>query len=172
MAAADTADPLVHPYLTTAGLLVEAHAGFVARLEAALLQHCDLSSQWFDVLIRLARTPGHRLRMSDLAAQTILTASGLTRSVDRLEAAGLVRREACPSDRRGAYAVLTPEGEARIAAAVPVHVAELRTIFDELYTPAEVDALTELLRRLRGALNPGAARASLPCSEGEPDAPA
>ena len=66
--------------------------------------------QWFEVLLRLARTPGGRLRMSDLAAQTTLTASGLTRVVDRLEDAGLVKREACPTDRRSTYAVLTAEG--------------------------------------------------------------
>ena len=163
MAAVDTSPDLVqHPLLTTAGLLVEAHAGFATRLERQLAQQCDLSVQWFDVLMRLVRTPGHRLRMSDLAAQTTLSASGLTRAIDRLEQAGLVRREACPSDRRGAFAVLTEAGEARIGTAIPIHLGELRTIFDELYSPDEVEVLTELLRRLRDTLNPEAARASAP----------
>lgn len=167
--AAETSSLVQEPLLTTAGLLVEAHAGFSTRLERQLAQECDLSVQWFDVLMRLVRTPGHRLRMSDLAAQTTLSASGLTRAVDRLEAAGLVVREACPSDRRGAFAVLTAAGEARITAAVPVHVAELRALFDELYSPAEVEQLTALLRRLRDAVNPDAAMASRPrpdCDEG------
>ena len=166
MAAVDTSDLIQHPHLTTAGLFIEAHAGFTAQLEREMARTCDLSVQWFEVLMRLARTPGHRLRMSDLAAQTTLSASGLTRAVDRLEAEGLVRREACPVDRRGAFAVLTEAGEARITAAIPVHLGQLEEIFDDLYSPAEVEAFTELLRRLRDKVNPDAARASLPdCDE-------
>jgi MarR family 2-MHQ and catechol resistance regulon transcriptional repressor len=161
----DPTDDLVqHPHLTTAGLLVEAVAGFGARLERQLEQN-QLSVQWFDVLIRLLRTPGHRLRMSDLAAQTTLSASGLTRAVDRLEASGLVRREACPSDRRGSFAVLTEAGEARISAAVPSHVAELGEVFDHNYSPEELVTFTELLRRLRDVVNPAAACASAPDRE-------
>lgn len=153
-------DALVdHPHLTTIGLLVEAHAGMTSRLEQQLDQ-CELSVVWFEVLIRLLRTPGHRLRMSDLAAQTTLSASGLTRAIDRLEAAGLVRREACPSDRRGAFAALTPEGETRIGAALPLHVDELEAMFG-IYDADELAQLTALLRRLRDAVNPAAARASL-----------
>ena len=153
---------LADPLLTTAGLLVEAHAGFTDRLEGLLAQASGLSVQWFDVLMRLVRSPGHRLRMSDLAAQTTLAPSGLTRAVDRLEAAGLVVREACPSDRRGAFAVLTPAGEERISGAVPVHLEHLRDVFDAVYTPAEVETLTTLLRRLRDEVNPEAAAASDP----------
>jgi DNA-binding MarR family transcriptional regulator len=162
MAAADTSDLLQHPHITTAGLFIEAHAGFASGLERQLAAQCDLSVQWFEVLMRLVRTPGHRLRMSDLAGQTTLSASGLTRAVDRLEAAGLVRREVCPSDRRGAFAVLTDAGEARISAAVPVHLAALRSIFDDLYSEAEVATLTDLLHRLRDKVNPEAMRASEP----------
>ena len=117
------ADLLNHPHLTTIGLFIEAHAGLSRRMERSLETQSGLSVQWFEVLIRLARTPGHRLRMSDLAAQTTLSASGLTRAVDRLEAAGLVERQACPEDRRSTYAVLTDAGEDRIMAAVPVHVS-------------------------------------------------
>jgi MarR family 2-MHQ and catechol resistance regulon transcriptional repressor len=158
---APTDDLVQHPHHTTAGLLVEAMAGFGTRMEKQLDQH-HLSVQWFDVLIRLLRTPGHRLRMSDLAAQTTLTASGLTRAIDRLDAAGLVRREACPSDRRGAFAVLTDAGEARISAALPAHLDELKEVFDGNYSPAELVTFTELLRRLRDAVNPEAACASVP----------
>jgi DNA-binding MarR family transcriptional regulator len=162
MAVADTSDLLHHPHLTTAGLLVEAHAGFSGTLERQLATQCDLSVQWFDVLMRLVRTPGHRLRMSDLAAQTTLSASGLTRAVDRLESEGLVRREVCPSDRRGAFAVLTDAGKARITAAVPVHITQLEAVFDDLYTERELATLTDLLHRLRDRVNPAAARASEP----------
>ncbi|HJR25025.1 MAG TPA: MarR family transcriptional regulator [Acidimicrobiales bacterium] len=155
-------DTLGDPLLTTAGLFVEAHAGFSGRLEGLLAQASGLSVQWFDVLMRLVRSPGHRLRMSDLAAQTTLSPSGLTRAVDRLEAAGLVVREACPSDRRGAFAVLTEAGEQRISAAVPVHLDHLRELFDAVYTAEEVETLTSLLRRLRDEVNPEAAAASDP----------
>ena len=169
---APTDDRLVqHPHLTTAGLLVESVAGFGARLERQLELH-HLSAQWFDVLMRLYRTPGHRLRMSDLAAQTTLTASGLTRAIDRLQTSGLVRREACPSDRRGSFAVLTEAGEARIAAAVPCHVEELAAVFDATYSPEELVTFTELLRRLRDAVNPAAACASAldACDDAEREA--
>lgn len=153
-----TEELLDHPDLTMAGLLVEAHAGLTVVMQRQLDAH-DLSGPWFDVLIRLVRSPGHKLRMSDLAAQTTLSASGLTRVVDRLVEHGLVQREACPSDRRGAFAVLTPEGEQRILAAVPSHVAQL----EEIFSPLSADdrrVLSDLLRTLRDSVNPCAARAS------------
>jgi DNA-binding MarR family transcriptional regulator len=157
---------LEHPHLTTAGLLVEAVDGLSAQLEGQLEAH-RLSPQWFGILLRLARTPGHRLRMAALAAQTTLSASGLTRAIDRLEAAGLVQRESCPSDRRGAFAVLTPEGEARVDAALPLHLGALEAVFDGHYSPDELTTLTDLLRRLRDAVNPAAACASEPGDPGE-----
>lgn len=161
------ADPLEHPHLTTIGLFMEAHAGLARAFETQLATDSGLSTQWFEVLIRLARTPEHRLRMSDLAAQTTLSASGLTRAVDRLEAAGLVARQACPTDRRSTYAVLTDQGEARIMAALPVHVAQIVEVLDEVFTPEELETFTELTRRLRDAANPCAAAASEPDGLGD-----
>jgi DNA-binding MarR family transcriptional regulator len=157
---ATRADLLGHPLLTTSGLFAEAHAGLSALAERQLA-HQGLSLQWFELLIRLARSPGHRLRMTDLAAQTSLTASGLTRAVDRLADAGLVTREACPTDRRSTYAVLTPAGERRILDALPDHVALLEDLVAS-FTPAQLDTLTSLLRTLRDATNPCAAQASTP----------
>ena len=151
-----------HPLLTTAGLFAEAHAGLAHQVTRTLETECGLTAQWFEVLIRLVRSPGHRLRMSDLAAQTTLSASGLTRAVDRMEAAGLVARQACPEDRRSTYATLTDEGEAHILAAVPIHLAQLLDIFGSVFTPDELDTYTALSRRLRDAVNPCAARASTP----------
>jgi MarR family 2-MHQ and catechol resistance regulon transcriptional repressor len=161
------ADLLHDPHLTTVGLFGEAHAGLTAAFERELEAKTGLSVQWFEVLIRLARTPGHRLRMSDLAAQTTLSASGLTRAVDRLEAAGLVTRQACPTDRRSTYAVLTEQGEQRIRAAVPVHVAQVAEVLDAAFTPEELETFTELTRRLRDAANPCAAKASQPGGLGD-----
>ena len=161
------ADLLHHPLLTTGGLFVEAHAGMSILMESRLEAESGLSMQWFDVLIRLARSPEHRLRMTDLAAQTVLTPSGLTRAVDRLVAAGLVERAACPTDRRSTYAVLSAEGERRVLKALPVHIAHLEEVFAAEFTSDELDTLTALLRRLRDATNPCAALASTPEGLGE-----
>lgn len=151
-----------HPLLTTAGLFAEAHAGLAQVVEPQIEAAGGLTAQWFELLIRLLRSPDHRLRMSDLAAQSTLSASGLTRAVDRLEAAGLVERQACPTDRRSTYAVLTPEGRGRIAAALPVHVDQLEGLFGDAFTAAELATFTGLLRQLRDAVNPCAAAASEP----------
>ena len=155
-------DLLEHPYLTTVGLFVESHAGLAAAMERRLEVETGMSVQWFEVLIRLARTPGHRLRMSDLAAQTTLSASGLTRAVDRLEAAGLVQRAACPSDRRGSFAVLTDAGERRVMAALPLHVQHLTELLEGIFSPPELKQFAALARRLRDGVNPEAALASSP----------
>lgn len=159
---------LDHPNLTTVGLLVEAQAGLAAAAGQRLEADHRLSGQRFEVLLRLVRSPGHRLRMSDLAAQTTLSASGLTRVIDRLVAHGLVERAACPSDRRGSFAVLTPEGKALILAAIPGHLDQLSEILQRAFSPAEVATFSALIRRLRDAVNPEAERASRPdpCAEG------
>ncbi|MFL6203998.1 MAG: MarR family winged helix-turn-helix transcriptional regulator [Acidimicrobiales bacterium] len=153
---------LEHPHLTTSGLFLEAFAGLTGASEARIESASGLSAQWFEVLIRLARSPGHRLRMTELAAQTTLTPSGLTRAVDRIVDAGLVERQACPTDRRSTYAVLTTAGEKRLMQALPAHVAHLEEVFDGVFTRAELDTLTDLLHRLRDATNPCAAQASTP----------
>jgi DNA-binding MarR family transcriptional regulator len=135
--------------LTTVGLLFESAAGLRRLFERSFESDRTLSAPSFDVLIRLARTPGGSLRMSELAAQTSLTPSGLTRSVDRLQEQGLVRRESCPEDRRGSFAVLTAEGQALMDRAIPGHIAHVAQVLEQLFTPEEETALEELLRRLR-----------------------
>lgn len=151
---------LGHPLLTTMGLFFETHAGLSRALEQHLGAQCGLSLQWFEVLLRLARSPGRRLRMSDLAAQTTLSTSGLTRAVDRLEAAGLVEREPCSSDRRGYFAVLTAAGRERVEAAVPLHTAHVEALLSDAFGDSDAEVLTGLLRRLRDTVNPEAAQAS------------
>lgn len=145
-------DPLQHPHLTTLGMLFEAEAGLRRVFERRLATETGLSVQWFEVLLRLARTPGERLRMTELAAQTTLTPSGLTRAVDRLVAEGYVERQACPEDRRSAYAALTDAGRCRIEAAVPVHLAHAEEVLASALSPAELEVLTAVLRRLRDAV--------------------
>ena len=155
-------DPAVvdHPNLTTIGLFAEAHAGLGALLERELETAHGLSGQRFEVLVRLVRSPGQRLRMSDLAAQTTLSASGLTRVVDRLVREGLVERAACPSDRRGSFAVLTAKGERQILAALPAHVAQITELLEGAFAAADLERFSALLRQLRDSVNPDAERAS------------
>jgi DNA-binding MarR family transcriptional regulator len=146
--------PVHDDRLTLMGLLVEAHAGLTTTLERRLEAESGLSGQWFEVLLRLARSPDHRLRMSDLASQVTLTPSGLTRAVDRLEAEGLVKRESCPSDRRGSNAVLTAKGVKRLEAAVPKHLDHLDELIVDILTAKERAALEGALRKVRDALRP------------------
>ncbi len=138
--------------LTTVGLLMESAAGLRREFQRRTEAESSLSNQSFDVLIRLARTPGSELRMSELAAQTSLTPSGLTRSVDRLQEQGLVVRRVCPEDRRGAFAVLTAAGQELMDRAIPEHVAHIDEVLSSLYTADEEETLARLLRRLRDHL--------------------
>jgi DNA-binding MarR family transcriptional regulator len=156
--------PLHDERLTLAGLFLEAHAGLTSVLERRLEADCGLTVQWFEVLLRLARSPEGRLRMSDLTAQVTLTPSGLTRVVDRLEAEGLVAREACPTDRRGFNAVLTKKGAARIEKAVPIHLGHLDELFTGVLDAEEREHLERALRKVRDRLNPCALAGSEPVS--------
>ncbi len=113
-----TANLFDDPRITAVGLLFEAHSALASRFAAQLAEH-GLSQIEFEVLIRLARSPDQRLRMTDLAAQTALSTSGITRVVDRLERDGLVARHACESDRRISYAMLTAAGRSRLEGALP-----------------------------------------------------
>ncbi len=150
-------DPLQDDRLTLMGLFVESYKGLSGRLARGLEREAGLSLQWFELLLRLARSPGHRLRMSDLALQTGLTPSGLTRAVDRLSEVGLVERVACPSDRRGAFAALTDAGLARISAAVGHHLRHLDENLSGLLSDEEQQQLGRLLRKVRDHVNPRAA---------------
>ena len=156
----DTDPVLQDERLTTVGLLAETWVGLQSTLERLLRQECGLSTQWFEVMLRLARSPGQRLRMCDLAAQVSMSPSGLTRAVDRLEAEGLVRREQCPGDRRVSWAQLTDAGLVRIEEAVPVHLEHVQEHFMAPLDPADVAELTRVLRTLRDHVNPSAAQVS------------
>jgi DNA-binding MarR family transcriptional regulator len=143
------------PRITAMGLLAETVAGLHARFNVQLAEH-DLSPAEFEVLLRLGRTNGGSLRMSDLAAQTQLTTSGITRVVDRLERDGLVERRACPTDRRGSFAQLTRAGIDRLDAVLPGHLELIESWLTGRYTPAQLDTLLSLLRVVRDEVRPGA----------------
>ena len=86
--------------------------------------------------MRLARSPGNQLRMTDLAAQTSLSTSGVTRVVDRMERDGLLRRRACPTDRRSSYAVVTAAGLHRLDETLPGHLQIIEQWFTGQLDPA------------------------------------
>jgi DNA-binding MarR family transcriptional regulator len=135
--------------LTTMGLLFESAAGLRRLFHRQVEQSGGHGNQSFDILIRLARSQGNELRMSELAAQASLTPSGLTRAVDRLQEQGLVTRRSCPDDRRGSFAQLTPAGLAEMSQAIPEHLAQVDRVLDEVFTLEEEAQLGVLLRRLR-----------------------
>lgn len=146
--------------LTVMGLFAETFTGLSARLltEVARL---GLSQVEFEVLIRLARSPAGLLRMTDLAAQTSLTASGVTRVVDRLGHRALVARQACATDRRTTYAVITDAGRAVVAAALPRHLELIETwLTGPLAETGDLEVFEALLRRLRDRLVPQATAGS------------
>lgn len=147
-------DPLADPRLTAIGLLFEVNAGLREVVDRHL-ETAGTSGSAFEVLVRLARSPDHRLRMSELAAQSTLTNSGLTRLVDRLQASGLVRREPCVTDRRGFYAVLTDEGLATVTGALPAHLAIVEEHLTGVLDAEELNALLGALRRVRSVVKPG-----------------
>ena len=101
-----------------------------------------------EVLIILSEQPGGACRMADLAELLTLSRSGLTRRVDRMAEAGLVARERCPSDGRGVFARITPNGRQALEEATPVHVAGVRRHFVDVLEPAELVLLAEALEKV------------------------
>jgi DNA-binding MarR family transcriptional regulator len=115
-----------------------------AQLDRELQRDAGIPHTYYEILVRLSEAPGWRLRMSDLADASESSRSRLSHAVARLEEAGWVTREACPTDRRGAFAVLTHSGFDALVAAAPGHVEGVRRhLFDRL-TPEQVKQLAEI----------------------------
>lgn len=143
------------PRLSVMGLFVEVSEGLMAEL-GRVHGRRGLSGTDFDTLIRLARSPHQRLRMSDLAAQTALSTSGITRIVDRLERSQLVRREPCPGDRRSSLAALTDAGSELLVGHVPAVVDAIERLVTGPLSAEQVDALVDLLHAVRRVVRPDA----------------
>jgi DNA-binding MarR family transcriptional regulator len=105
----------------------------------------------YDVLLAVCESPGRRIRLSDLAATTLLTRSGVTRLADRLEAAGLLRREGVPGDRRGAYAVLTADGLAALRRTWAVYEPAIDRHFGSRLADEEAAVVGAVMSRLASA---------------------
>jgi DNA-binding MarR family transcriptional regulator len=123
------------------------------QLGRELSRDAAMSLADYEVLVQLSETPGRRLRMSDLASMSLVSKSRLSHQVARMEETGWVRRESCPSDRRGAFAVLTDAGFAALEAAAPGHVEGVRRhVFDRL-DATEIAQLGAITSKLADELN-------------------
>ncbi|MFJ8914223.1 MarR family winged helix-turn-helix transcriptional regulator [Amycolatopsis sp. NPDC102389] len=130
-----------------------------AHLEGQLQHEAGMPHTYYEVLVALSEAPDRRLRMSELADARKASRSRLSHAVARLEANGWVRRESCPTDKRGSWAVLTPAGFAALEEAAPGHVEAVReSLFDPL-TPEQVTALGEISAAVLGRLSPKCAAA-------------
>jgi DNA-binding MarR family transcriptional regulator len=127
-------DPRLEPWRS----FLTAHARLSRRLDEELRAEHDLSLPEYDALLQLAHAPDRRLRMSRLANLVLLSKSGVTRLIDRLEADGFVRRTQCVTDARGAEAVLTEAGLDRLREAAHTHLAGIERYFLAPLAPAEL----------------------------------
>ncbi len=145
---------------------LHAHARLTRRMDDELQAAHRMSLAEYDALIQLARSPGRRLRMSVLAERVLLSRSGLTRLVDRLEAGGMVKRSACATDARGAEAILTMTGVQRLRSASETHLGGVRRYFLDVIAADERDAIKRGLDRVIEEL--GCSTAADPaCATGE-----
>ncbi|HET9613713.1 MAG TPA: MarR family winged helix-turn-helix transcriptional regulator [Candidatus Limnocylindrales bacterium] len=145
---------------------LQAHARVTRRLDEELQAAHGLSLAEYDALLQIAHAPRRRIRMNVLADRVILSRSGVTRLVDRLEAAGSVERSACATDARGQEAVLTPAGLARLRSAATTHLDGVKRLFLDRLDRAELDRLEASLGRIAEPL----ARPTSPAADGEPSA--
>ena len=131
--------------------LVRGYASATRAMSAELVVEHGLTINDYEALLHLSRAEEGRMRRVDLAGLLLLTASGVTRLLDGLEAAGLVERASCASDRRVTYAVLTETGRTRLHEASLSHMAGVRAFFEARYSGEELEQLAGLLGRLPGA---------------------
>ena len=125
-----------------------------AHVHRALLRDTGLSLSDYGVLVHLSEAPEGRLRAFQLGAALQWEKSRLSHHLTRMQARGLVTRQVCSSDGRGAFVVLTPEGRAAIEAAAPAHVADVRAHFVDVLTPAQLDVLAEIAEAVLAKLRP------------------
>jgi DNA-binding MarR family transcriptional regulator len=125
-----------------------------AQLDRELQRDSGIPHTYYDILVRLSEAPDRVLRMSELADASESSRSRLSHAVTRLEEAGWVIRESCPTDRRGAFARLTTDGFAALVAAAPLHVNSVRRLLIDRLTDEQLDQLQviseAILAGLRG----------------------
>ena len=122
------------------------------QLDRELQHEAGMPHTYYEILVALSEAPDRTLRMNQLADVCQSSRSRLSHAVSRLEEAGWVRREACPTDKRGALAVMTDEGFAAIEAAAPGHVEGVRRHVFDVLTPTQVEQLGEISAAIRDGL--------------------
>jgi DNA-binding MarR family transcriptional regulator len=140
---------VTEPHLSAWRAVLNAHATVVARVEQALGEAALPPLAWYDVLWALRRAPERRVRMAELADSLTLSRGGVTKLADRLEAAGLLRREPAAQDGRGLYAVLTEAGEEMLRQMWPVYSRVLRETFVEAISADEAAVIAAALDRAK-----------------------
>ena len=135
-------------------LFFETAYALIDILDDELQERAGISLRWYDVLVHLEEAPDGRLRMNELARQIVASNSGLTRVVDGMEQAGLVRRERPVSDRRVIEVVATPQGLDVLHAARPLHRDGLQRHFARHLDDRDVKALVRALRKVRDEVRP------------------
>src|SRR5919109_3461695 len=128
--------------------LLRVHSALVKALDAELIAAHGLPLTSYEVLINVQAAPDRRRRMAELADSVLLSRSGTTRLVDRLERDGLLERDTCTSDGRGCYAVLTDKGEELLSRARATHLDGVRERFLRHFAQDELDALGEYWERV------------------------
>lgn len=128
--------------------MLRAHAALCKALDAELEAAHGLQLHSYEVLMYLADAEQERMRMCDLASSILLSRSGLTRLVDRLAREGLLERVACDADARGAFAKLTPVGREKLCRARATHLAGVRAMFLDRFTPEELERMGEAWERV------------------------
>lgn len=131
---------------------LNAHRLLLDAVDAQLRRDSGIPHTYYEILVRLSETPGRALRMSVLAEGTHVSASRLSHAIARLEERGWVRREDCPTDKRGQIAVLTDAGFAALAAAAPGHVEAVRRALFDALDPEQVQWLGAISRTLADRL--------------------
>ena len=132
------------------GLLLEAAARLSRTLSTELERSCGIPLAWYEVLVRIIRSPEGRLTMSAVASQTVHTSGGTTRLVDRIEEAGYLERVSCPNDRRTTFVVLTADGTAVLEAATAEHLSHIDALLTSRLSDEERATLIDLLTRVNG----------------------
>jgi DNA-binding MarR family transcriptional regulator len=116
------------------------------------LDHHELSMADYEVLAQLSDAPDRKMRMSELAEEAMLSRSRLSHRIKVMEKAGWVKREACPVDKRGYFAVMTAKGWKAIVAAAPDHVHSVRSRFIDHLTKEDQKTLAEIFERVTDSL--------------------
>jgi DNA-binding MarR family transcriptional regulator len=122
------------------------------QLDRELQRDANIPHTYYEILVALSEAPGRRLRMNQLADICQSSRSRLSHAVNRLEETGWVRREACPTDKRGAEAVMTDEGFAALEAAAPGHVEGVRRHVFDVLSPEQIRQLGEISAAIRDGL--------------------